>query len=71
MGKGKARGTMRWQWDVPCLALQWIDNKVVSMITTSGIANDTVEVDCQTKSGGVLASGLCNVQSVYECGGLI
>ncbi|XP_015774860.1 PREDICTED: piggyBac transposable element-derived protein 3-like [Acropora digitifera] len=55
-GKGKARGTMRWQRDVPCLALQWVDNKVVSMITTSGNANDTVQVNRKTKSGGVWSS---------------
>ena len=27
--KQKERGAMRWEWDPPCLALQWIDNKLV------------------------------------------
>lgn len=43
---------MRWERDPPCLALQWVDNKVVSMLTTSGIANDAVEKKCKTKTGG-------------------
>lgn len=38
--------------DPPCLALQWVDNKVVSMLTTSRIANDTVEKKRKTKTGG-------------------
>jgi len=35
-----------------CLALQWVDNKAVSMLTTSGRANDAVEVKLKTKTGG-------------------
>ena len=37
--KGKDRGSVRWRRDPPCLALQWLDNKVVSMLTTIGNAN--------------------------------
>ena len=32
--KGKPRGSIRWGRDPACLALQWLDNKVVSMLTT-------------------------------------
>ena len=37
--KRVARGGMRWFRVPPVLALQWNDNKVVSMLTTSGSAN--------------------------------
>ena len=43
-GKGKPKGTMRWERNAPVLALLRIDNKVVSMITTSGNANETTQV---------------------------
>ncbi|PFX22170.1 hypothetical protein AWC38_SpisGene13295 [Stylophora pistillata] len=55
-GKGKARGSMRWERAPPCLALEWVENKVVSMITTSGNANDTVQVNRKKRSGGVWSS---------------
>ena len=51
--KGKERGSMRWERDPPCLVLQWVDNKVVSMITTVGNANDHIRVDRKTKEGNV------------------
>ena len=51
-GKGKPKGTMRWERDAPVLALQWVDNKVVSMITTSGNANETTQVNRKRKTGG-------------------
>ena len=35
---------MRWERDPPCLALQWVDNKVVSLLTTIDNANDKVMV---------------------------
>ena len=38
--KGKPKETMRWERDAPVLALQWVHNKVVSMTTTSGNANE-------------------------------
>ena len=37
--KGKDRGSVQWRRDPPCLALQWLDNKVVSMLTTIGNGN--------------------------------
>ena len=50
--KGKERGAMRWERDPPCLALQWVDNKVVSLLTTIDNANDRVQVNRKTKTGG-------------------
>ena len=50
--KGKERGSMRWVRDPPCLVLQWVDNKVVSMITTVGNANDHVQVSRKQKNAG-------------------
>ena len=51
--KGKERGAMRWERDPPCLALQWIDNKVVSVLTTIDSANDHIQVNRKTKTAGV------------------
>ena len=39
--KGKERGNMGWERDSP--ALQWVDNKVVSMISEAANVNDTVQ----------------------------
>ena len=44
-GTGKPKGTMHWERDAPVLALQWVDNKVVSMISTSANANQTNQVN--------------------------
>ena len=51
--KGRDRGSMRWERDPPCLALQWVDNKVVSVLTTIDNANDQVQVRHKTKTAGV------------------
>ena len=51
--KGKERGDMRWERDAPCLALQWIDNKVVSLLTTIDNANDRIQVNRKSKNAGV------------------
>ena len=51
--KGKERGSMRWERYPPCLALQWVDNKVVSMLTTIDRANDHGLVNRKTKTDGV------------------
>jgi len=37
--KGKPRRTMHWERDPPVLAMQWVDNKVVSIISTASNAN--------------------------------
>lgn len=47
------RGSMRWERDPPVLALQWFDNKVVSMLSTIETANDSVQVKRKKKTGGV------------------
>ena len=49
-GKEKARGTMRWQRDSPSLVLQWVDSKVVAMISTTVNANDSVQVKRRVKN---------------------
>ena len=51
--KRKERGSMRWDRVPPCLALQWLDNKVVSMLTTIGNANDYVLVNRKAKTANV------------------
>ena len=47
---------MRWErvppWS-PCLCLQWIDNKVVSVLTTLDNANDNVPTERKTKTDNV------------------
>ena len=43
---------MRWVRDAPCLALQWIDNKVVSLLTTIDNANDRIQVNRKSKTAG-------------------
>jgi len=47
------RGSMRWERDPPVLALQWLDNKVVSMLTTIENANDSLQVRRKTRTAGV------------------
>lgn len=47
------RGSMRWERDPPILSLQWLDNKVVSMLTTIENANDSLQVRRKTKTAGV------------------
>ena len=47
------RGSMRWERDPPVLALQWFDNKVVSMLTTIENANDSLQVKRKTKTAGI------------------
>ena len=51
--KKKARGAMPPERDPPVLALQWLDNKVVSMISSSAKANDKVQTTRKTKVAGV------------------
>ena len=44
---------MRWVRDPPCLVLQWVDNKVVSMITTVGNANEQGQVTRRVRTDRV------------------
>ena len=54
--KGRERGSMRWERVSPCLALQWIDNKVVSVLTTIDNANDHGQVSRKCKTAGEWSS---------------
>lgn len=47
--KKKVRGEMRWVREGNCLALQWIDNKTVTMLSTIDTANEYVEVERKVK----------------------
>lgn len=49
---------MHWERDAFCLALQWIDNKVVSLLTTIDNANDRVQVNRKSKTAGVWSTKL-------------
>ena len=43
---------MRWVRDSPCLVLLWVDNKVVSIITTVGNANEQGQVTRRVRTDG-------------------
>ena len=43
---------MRWVRDPRILALKWFDYKVVSMLTTIENANDSIQVERKSKTGG-------------------
>lgn len=47
------RGSMCWERDPPVSTLQWLDNKVVSMLSTIENANDSIQVKQKTKTAGV------------------
>ena len=44
------RGSMRWERKPPCLIMQWVDNKVVSVVTTLDNANDKVTTVRKSKA---------------------
>ena len=50
--KGWERQSMRWVRGPPCLVLQRVDNKVVSMITTVGNENEQGQVTCRVRTYG-------------------
>ena len=50
--KRKPRGSIRWEREGPCLALQWIDNKVASLLTTIESANYQTTATHKTKTAG-------------------
>ena len=50
--KGRERGSMRCVRDPPCLVLQWVDNKVVSSITTVDNANEQSQVTWRVRTDG-------------------
>ena len=43
---------MRWKREGSCLSVQWIDNKVVTMLSTINNAKEYVAVDCKVKVNG-------------------
>ena len=47
--KGKERGSMRWEREGSCLALQWLDNRPVTMLSTIDSANSFELVDRKEK----------------------
>jgi hypothetical protein len=52
--KKKARGDMRWERVDDVLVLQWVDNKMISLLTTIDNANDKRKVKRRTKTSGVI-----------------
>ena len=48
--KEKDRCSVQWGRDPPCLALQWLDNKVLSMLTTIDNANVKKKATCKIKT---------------------
>ena len=50
--KGRERRSMQWERVSPCLALQWIDNKVISVLTTIDKANDYGHINRKCKTAG-------------------
>jgi len=51
--KKKERGSMRWVRTGNWLSLQWIDNKVVTIVYTIDKANDYIEVKRKVKVNDV------------------
>ena len=43
-GREREGGGKRWVRDPPCLVLQWVENKLLSMITTVGNTNEQGQV---------------------------
>ena len=57
---------MRWVRDSPCLVLQWVDNKVVSMITTAGNANDHGQVSRRVRNDGWWTERLVRQPRIFQ-----
>ena len=57
---------MRWVRDSPCLVLQWDDNKVVSMITTAGNANDHSQVSRGVRNDGRWTERLVRQPRIFQ-----
>ena len=64
--KGRERGSMRWVRDSPCLVLQWVDNKVVSMITTVGNANEQGQVTRRVRTDGRWGEMLVRQPQIFK-----
>ena len=57
---------MRWVRDSPCLVLQWVDNKVVSMITTADNANDHSQVSRRVRNDGRWTERLVQQPRIFQ-----
>ena len=72
--KGKGRGSVRWGRDGPCLAIQWLDNKVVSVLNTIDNANVRTQATrkCRNAQGRWSTEEVfttwkhCQLQQVHE-----
>ena len=56
---------MRWVRDPPCLVLQWVD-KVVSMITTVGNANEQGQVTWRVRTDGEWGERLVKQPTIFK-----
>ena len=64
--KGQERGTMCWVRDPPCLVLQWVDSKVVSMKTTVGNANEQGQVTRRVRADGEWGERLVKQPKIFK-----
>ena len=48
-GRKKEKGDMRWERNGSLLALQWKDNKIVTMLSSIDVANEYVTVNRKIK----------------------
>ena len=63
--KGRERGSIRWVRDPPCLLLQWVENKVVSMITV-GNANEQGQVTRRIRKDGEWGERLVKQPKIFK-----
>ena len=52
--------------DPPCLVLQWVDNKVVSIITTVGNANEQGQVTRRVRTDGEWGERLVKQPKIFK-----
>ena len=63
--KGQERGSIRWVRDPPCLLLQWVVNKIVSMITV-GNANEQGQVTRRIRTDGEWGERLVKQPKIFK-----
>ena len=56
---------MRWVRDLPCLVLQWLDNKVVSIITV-GNANEQGQVTRRVRTDEKWGESLVKQPKIFK-----
>ena len=64
--KGQERESMRWVRDSPCLVLQWVENKVVSIITTVGNADEQGQVTRRVRTDGEWRERLVKQPKIFQ-----